>query len=364
MNNSVAIAIIVCATILVSIFLLNNNKLPYNIPPETIKFQEEEAESAGYKKNISGISTEEETKSEKGDPSIPPNFMSNAHKKKEKIVSKDGKTIATDDAAAVVNWAHRYIEVTGTGISPVDCESRFQKLELAKEGAVANAYRRLAESLSDVVVKGVTNIKKKVVREHFTGIIVENEIKGAFPIGSYECKEDPMDGAIQCTVKYGYALDGDKGLLSYIRKNPDFFEEKVIKTETFKPNKEKDAEEIKIVKEKKYSGLIINCSKFNIIPKATLSIKTIDGSNSFNLFKPNPKKYADGTAARYIESIDLALKLKTSNRKLVAGDNPLILKAVNVINNNPVISRSDAVKVFQLNKDISILTSGNTIIIY
>lgn len=357
MNNSVAIAIIVsiavCVTILGSIFLLNNNdKLPYDIPQETVKLQEEKAVSTVNKKNISDALTEEETKPEKRDPSMPPGFMSNAHEKKEKIVSKDGKTIATDDAAAVINWAHRYIEVVGIGKS--------SEHVLAREGAIANAFKRLGESVLGVNLRAGTSVKDNLVSS-YTGTLVEGTLKGAIPIGGYVFTEDSENNQITCTVKYGYALDGDKGFLSYIRKHPEFFKETKEKGEVFKLDEKKDAEDIEAVKEKKFTGLIIDCSRFKINQKLTVSIKTKDGSNSFNLFRSEPLSYTNGTSTRYISSIKSAKALKNSNGKAVAGNNPLIIQAVGILKDNPVISRSDAVKVFHL--DEKILNSGNTIIV-
>ena len=100
-----------------------------------------------------------------------------------------------------INWSDQVIEATGSGVRPADAESPAQARLLAKRAAITDAYRNLAQIISEVRVTSDTTVQRFITTDDTIRTSVQAYIRGARVV---EEKEE-ADGTFTVTVRIGMA---------------------------------------------------------------------------------------------------------------------------------------------------------------
>jgi len=100
-----------------------------------------------------------------------------------------------------IDWGDQVLEATGSGVRPPDAVSPAQARLLAKRAAVADAYRNLAQLISEVSVTGDTTVQRFITTNDTVRLRVQAYIRGARVVDE---KDDP-DGTYTVTLRVGMA---------------------------------------------------------------------------------------------------------------------------------------------------------------
>lgn len=105
------------------------------------------------------------------------------------------------DAHGQIDWSNQVLQATGSGVRPPNAASPAQARLMAKRAAVADAYRNLAQLVSDVQVTSETTVQKFITTNDTVRLSVQAYIRGARVV---EESEDP-DGTYTVTLQVGMA---------------------------------------------------------------------------------------------------------------------------------------------------------------
>lgn len=247
------------------------------------------------------------------------------------LLSISFKVEATED----VDWNNLTVTASGKGFSSAGMSGEYAKA-ISKRVAIVNAYRRLAEIINGVNVTGETTVENMTISSDIVKIKVEAVIKGAKVISEKE-----IAGGYEVTLQLPI-FNSSGGLASAVIEKPAEiipFPEPEISVESQKGGVSNytvidGGKNSPMSAKGNYTGLIVDCRGFNLNPVMSPIIKNTSGTKLYGHKNLNyDLVIADGMAS-YAENM---------NETARAGNNPLIIKAERLEDNNanPVINVDD-----------------------
>lgn len=262
-------------------------------------------------------------------------------------------------------WNDNMIVVVGRGFSPSDVDNIYSARSVARRAAVADGYRMLAEQIKGVRVTAETTVESLILSGDIIELNVAAVIRGA------KILSEDYDEYGACTVTLGVPIYGAKNSVAIVAFK------QVDKKDFPLPSEEKTTEG-------NYTGLIIDCGDMDLNPVLLPVIRNTDNLSIYSYDNLDYDKLVSGGMVDYAKDDKSPTNLisKTPallsytqliNRKLLlitasasrnniarAGDNPLIIKATELTDDNscPVISTSDADKILSENQVSHFLDEG------
>lgn len=244
------------------------------------------------------------------------------------------------EAAPGTDWQRNTISVVGTGVAPHNTYGA-QARVMAKRAAVADAYRQLAEIVKGVQVDANTTVEMAMIQSDTVNLSVSAVIKGARIVD----ENITRDGAYEVTMELPI-FGARGGLASAVLERPErrepFPEVKTTVTVTISGG---------------YTGVIIDCRGFRVQPVMSPVIKNARGQKIYGHKNLDYDKVIEYGMASYATGMNEAYR---------AGNNPLVIKAVDVedFNANPVVSMADAERILSENKVSHFLEDTAVVFLY
>lgn len=251
------------------------------------------------------------------------------------------------EAALGTDWRSQTITVTGSGVVPPGTYGAQARI-MAKRAAQADAYRQLAEVVKGVQVDANTTVEMAMVSSDTINLSVSAVIRGAKIVS----ENFTTDGAYEVTMQLPiFGVSG--GLAEAVLERPQYVE----------PFPEPETQRIdtnvniNVTVSGGYTGLIIDCRGFRVQPVMSPVIKNAKGQKIYGHKNLDYDKVIEYGMASYASSISEAFR---------AGNNPLIIKAVDVedFNSNPVVSMEDARRILSENKAAGFLENTAVVFLY
>ncbi len=236
---------------------------------------------------------------------------------------------------AATDWNNLTITATGEGIAPANFSGR-QAQAMAKRAAVVNAYRALAEIIQGVQVNSETTVSTMQLRSDIINTTVSAVITGARIVDERQLE----GGVYQVTMRV--PIFGITGSLA----------EAVIPRTEIQPFPAVESqqggvssytvveggENSPLAAQGNYTGLIIDCRGLNLQPVMSPVIKDLNGVKLYGHENLNYDLVISEGMVNYASNMSEVGR---------AGSNPLIIRAVQLSDNNsnPVVSVVDGSRI-------------------
>ncbi|MBR2215376.1 MAG: LPP20 family lipoprotein [Selenomonadaceae bacterium] len=276
-------------------------------------------------------------------------------------------TLLAAGEGATVNWADEMISATGYGTPPDRAKNPGHARILARNAAIMDAYRRLAEQAQGIHITAASTVADNVSQNDTLRGQVDAVIKRAKILPGSETYDEYNN----CQLMMEVPLYGVSNSLAKVVLQP-------VEKEAFpEPTTEEGSEAV----EGDYTGLIIDCSDVtedtagSVIPVAfykvlPLSVPGVGGLNP--VMTPTVRStsqqaiygYSNLDHSKVVEKgmVGYATDKKDTAR---AGKKPLVVKAVKMEDDNstPVVSEKDANKILRENKSSHFMDDGAVIML-
>ncbi|NPV53070.1 MAG: hypothetical protein HPY71_06055 [Firmicutes bacterium] len=230
-------------------------------------------------------------------------------------------TVITQTDYGIIDWTNGVIRVQGTAVAPKRGNIAQEK-QLARRGAIVDAYRQLAEMVRGVYVEGETLMRDYMVVNDDVRAATEALIKGAVPVPGSETFTTEDDGSISCTVTVLMYLR-ELFQVIYTSRQAEFSTAAVITT-TASP----------------YTGIVIDVSMFPQYRKSAIfRVVTTSGQVLYGIGVANYDYACQSRLATYINSV-IEAKQRLQDR---IGGNPYVIRAVRVQDGDIIVSDDVAV---------------------
>ena len=272
-------------------------------------------------------------------------------------------SISSVFAQSPLNWDSATVTVVGTGIAPPTAVTPVQARMLARRAAVVDAYRQLAESIKGVNVDAETTVENMMVTSDTVVTKVNACIKGAVVVaeqeisgGGYEVTMTvPLFGVTnsiaQAVIPQTTVIDPlPEPIPEVIPSMPaGSLQGGTIIYTTIDSGKKSPLEAIG-----GYTGVIIDCRGLGLKPVMSPVIKNDKGISIYGHKNLNYDKIVAEGMVSYASSASQASR---------AGSNPLVIKAIRLMdhNANPVISTADANRILIENSTSNFLNETKVV---
>ena len=237
-----------------------------------------------------------------------------------------------------VDWSNGVVRATGIGAGKPDFQKKNPGVyrAQAKRAAMMDAQRNLAETVKGVHVTSDSTMEDMILQSDVVRTRVNAIIKNMREVSSQYFE----DGTYEVVLEM--PLFGSSESLSDAAFLPIKDEPKV----DFPAPKDKTIINQPTIINNNYTGLIIDCRGMNINCVMSPVIKNADGTKIYGHQNLDYDKIIVQGMASYADSADDQISRSR------AGNNPLIVKAVNLadLNANPVVSVADADKILAANQ--------------
>ncbi len=244
--------------------------------------------------------------------------------------------LATFKAEAATDWNNLTVTTTAIGVAPEEYHGLKAKV-IAKRTALVIAYRQLAEIINGVHVNSETTIENMTLTSDIIRTRIDTVIKGAQIISERELEGNGCEITLQLPM---FSVSG--GLAEAVIERPAEiipFPEPAISIES----KSGGASNYTVIEGGEnspmkaignYTGLIVDCRGMNLNPVMSPVIKNSSGTKLYGHENLNYDLVVSEGMASYADDIS-----QTSR----AGNNPLIIKAQTLADNNsnPVVAIDD-----------------------
>lgn len=257
-------------------------------------------------------------------------------------------------------WENNMVTAKGYGIAPKNASTLQQIRSSSRRAAVMDAYRALAEQVQGVHITAETTIKSQIL----SGDIVESKVSAIIRGAEVLSEEFGADGS--CVVVVGIPIYGGANSVASV---------------AFKPADKKDFPRPtnQFQSEGNYTGLIIDCGDLDLKPVLSPVIRNADNQSIYSYdnlehdkliasgmvgYVTNKKNYSRLSYAAQIKNkLMLLTSTVTGNDLSRAGNNPLIIKATSMSDDNscPVVSVADADKILTENQASHFLDNGSVV---
>jgi len=257
-------------------------------------------------------------------------------------------------------WENNMVTAKGYGIAPKNASTLQQIRSSSRRAAIMDAYRALAEQVKGVHITAETTIKSQIL----SGDIVESKVSAIISGAEVLSEEFGADGS--CVVVVGIPVYGGTNSIANV---------------AFKPTDKKDFPRPtnQFQSEGNYTGLIIDCGDLDLKPVLSPVIRNADNQAIYSYdnlergkliasgmvgYVTNKKIYSRLSYAAQIKNkLMLLTSTVTGNDLSRAGNNPLIIKATRMSDDNscPVVSVTDADKILTENQASHFLDNGSVV---
>lgn len=237
-----------------------------------------------------------------------------------------------------VDWSNGVVRATGIGAGKPDFQKKNPGVyrAQAKRAAMMDAQRNLAETVKGVHVTSDSTMEDMILQSDVVRTRVNAIIKNMREVSSQYFE----DGTYEVVLEM--PLFGSSESLSDAAFLPIKDEPKV----DFPAPKDKTIINQPTIINNNYTGLIVDCRGMNINCVMSPVIKNADGTKIYGHQNLDYDKIIVQGMASYADSADDQISRSR------AGNNPLVVKAVNLadLNANPVVSVADADKILAANQ--------------
>ncbi|MBQ6297032.1 MAG: LPP20 family lipoprotein [Selenomonadaceae bacterium] len=257
-------------------------------------------------------------------------------------------------------WENNMVTAKGYGLAPKNVTSLNQARNFARRAAIMDGYRMLAEQVKGVHITAETTIKSQIL----SGDIVESRVSAIISGAEVLSEEFGEDGS--CVVVVGIPVYGGANSIANVVFKP-------VDKENFpRPTNETQSEG-------NYTGLIIDCGDLDLKPVLSPVIRNADNQSIYSCnnlerdkliasgmvgYATNQKNYSRLSYAAQIKNkLMLLTSTSAGNNLSRAGNNPLIIKATRMSDDNscPVVSVDDADKILTENQASHFLDNGSVV---
>ena len=270
-----------------------------------------------------------------------------------------GKTFA--EGSAMTDWDREIISATGYGVGdPARAKNPGHLRIMAHQAAILDGYRRLAEQGQGIQVSGNSSIADNIS----TGDVVSGQFEAV--VKRAKIVSESYDEYNNCTVVMEVPLFGvtnsiAKAVFKPVEKEPFpqpttvniNVDNSVHQTQTVNQNQtvnngtsvqENSNTNTSTVSAGSYTGLIVDCRGLGLQPVMSPVIRNANQQPIYGYKNLDYDRVIAHGMASYVTSM--------SGNVSRAGSNPLIVKAISVVEHNsyPVLSVSDADKVLAVNQ--------------
>lgn len=241
------------------------------------------------------------------------------------LFAVSGRVDAAPNSAA--NWNTNTIQATGMGVAnPAMATTPAHAAMLARQAAIADAYRHLAEAVNGVQVDAETTVEQMMLTSDIVKTRVSAVIRGARIVSEGEL----TGGGYSVTMEIPL-FGGSGGLAEAVIERPAYVEPFPTPAPDYRPPVTENHPTVG-----GYTGLIVDCRGLGTInPVMSPVIKKVGGQKIYGHKNLDYQRIIEEGMASYAENMSQAAR---------AGSNPLVVKAVALddLNANPVISAADA----------------------
>ena len=247
-------------------------------------------------------------------------------------------TVWADPAANGTDWGKGVVRATGTGYAKANA-NRGQ----ARQAARMDAQRHLAEAVAGVQVDVESTMKDLILENDIVKTSVHATLRNIGEVGNPKYYDD---GA--CEVVLEMPLFGTYNSVAQSAFLPARSEPKVPFPQPTNTSIKVDVNTaVGGVVGNRYTGLVVDCSGMGLESVMSPVIKNNNNQPIYGYKNLDIDKVIEYGMASYAESAN------DSTSRERAGNNPLVVKAVNVdgiIKGNPVVSVADSDKILIANQ--------------
>ncbi len=217
-----------------------------------------------------------------------------------------------------INWEKQVMKAVGHGVLPGDAANQAQAKLMARQAAVADAYRNLASVTKGVRVTGQTSVKNFITESDDVRLKVEGFIRGAEVISEKQLEDASFEVILQAP------LTGEGGLISGLK------DELLTSSPVFAGSSGDP------------SGLLIDATGLGVLPAMSPKIYDEDGKEVYGTVYCSPDFAIEVGIVGYPRRMEQALK---SDR---IGKSPLTVKALRrgaKFATDVVVSNADAARI-------------------
>ena len=257
------------------------------------------------------------------------------------------------DAAAGsgVDWTNGSGVLTGTGIGlPPNGANKVQAKVWARQAAIADAQRRLAEAANEVRVEGETTVQMNTLVNDTIRTSVSATLKGAQIVSENWNSEGYYEVTMQVPIF------GVGGLAQAVIQKP--VEQIPFPTpQTQVPSQSDPSTTVTISVSGGYTGVIVDCRGLNLNPVMSPVIKDSSGVKLYGHQNLDYDLVIRDGMASYARDMSQAQR---------AGSNPLVIKAERLDdhNANPVLSVTDGNKLLLESNSTGFLSKTAVVFLY
>lgn len=245
---------------------------------------------------------------------------------------------ATFAAESPVDWQKGVIRATGIGAGKPAYQKKNPGIyrAQAKRAALMDAQRNLAEAIRGVHVTADSTMEDMFLKSDIVRTRVDSIIKSMTEVSSKYNEEGTYEVVLEMQIFGGHNSLSSAAFIPFKDEPKVTFAAPTDITIINQPT----------VINNKYTGLIIDCSGMNLNCVMSPVIKDISGKKIYGHQNLDIDKIIVSGMASYADSAND--KISQSR----AGNNPLVVKAVNLadLNANPVVSVADADKILAANQ--------------
>jgi hypothetical protein len=291
-------------------------------------------------------------------------------------------TLGNEEMIGGIDWENKVVYAVGGGAVPEEAANPSQARLLAKRAAIDESYARLMELVKKVQVDAESTTKDFMNKNR----IVQTKVRGFVKNAEIVEIKQSADGAYQ--VKMKMPMTGEKGIssamlpiqmknvrkmeiVSHVKQSfPSQGKSKTVQKEVVSEKKQtmEQTTEINDTASKEddleidseYTSLIVNAKGLGVKPALYPVIKTQNDAVVYNLEMVNPNDAIETGMCEYKTSLKKARNLP------LAGDNPLVVEAIDVGGKYKVdiiISKDDGKKVSRVNEHNGFLSEAKVIVV-
>ena len=257
------------------------------------------------------------------------------------------------DSLSVTDWAQGFVDVTGSATARFT-GNRVQEELLAKSAARLVAHARLVEVLKGIRVTGKTTVANMVVADQKIDARFEGFVKGAVTLAeNVEWRTDPAADrgevpfasvTLRLCMTRSHAACRDSSLIETLPG---------AKAVSRAPDPPRPPEP-----SVRYTGLIVDLENVLFLPVLLPEIVTRSGTVLYSRGHVEPAVLRQSGVVRYARTVGQAIRLP------LVGGAPLIVKAVEVTDDNRiVVSETDAAIIQLASRRTDDFLSGGRVVI-
>ena len=271
--------------------------------------------------------------------------------------------VTKGNTTSVINWGEGFVETTAHGTARYT-GNRVQEKLMALQAARTIAQARLVEVLEGVRVTGMTTVETFITTEQTVVTRVSGFLAGAITV------KEEVTWEKDTSSKRGEVPEGRVTLrVCLTRQTLDCRNSDAAVIDVLQASSETSPSISELLQNNEVqnapplpppsvTGLILDLERQLFLPVLSPEVVAADGAVVFNHALVTKRSLNRNGVVHYANSVDEARPMR------IAGNNPMIVKVVDVTDNNRiVVSSEDARRVLEAARHGDFLTSGRVVIV-